>query len=143
MSGQLNTYGLKPEGPTWKLFEVEGIQVLVSVGYDDDDDSYHLAFEGDVPGLGSATMKLGNGKKELAQQMFDMTGTSEESTAEKIVQTWLDMVGPVIQSTTGMPEGYAVDKVTYDNGAEVRGDGTITRLPGIRLSSVDQDDEED
>lgn len=135
----LNTYGMKTPTPTWKLFEVEGFQVLASVVCDEDDDKFKLFLEGDAPGLGQVTIKLGgsNGSEELAQKMFDALGVGE-STPEKVIQGWLDQVGPVVGSLSGgdgLPEGYEVDKVVYDNGAVVSGDGVVD-IGGVRLDAI-------
>jgi len=92
MSEAINTYGLKPL-TWWKLFEVEGWQVLVSVEQsEDDDDRYALTFSTAFEALGDVTsVKVSGSGREWAEQAFEAT-----SDGRKAIQAILDQAGPLI-----------------------------------------------
>jgi len=88
----LNTYGLKPL-TWWKLFEVEGWQVLVSVEQDeDDDDRYVVCFSTAFEALGDGTtIKLSGNGREWAERVFAATNDGP-----KALQMILDQAGPLV-----------------------------------------------
>lgn len=121
MSGSLNTHGIKaPETPDWKLFEHEGFQVLTYIEADEDDeDRYNVVFEGPIKELGATvSMKLG-GPRKVADMIF-----AETSEAPKVIQAWLDYVGPVVSSMLHgeprLPEGVELSEVVYDDATRLR-----------------------
>lgn len=62
---------LKPE-KVWKLFEIEGFQILIQLGYHDDgaEDKHHVTISSPMNGV-MVAIALGFLREELAQEAFD------------------------------------------------------------------------
>lgn len=62
---------LKPE-KVWKLFEIEGFQILIQLGYHDDgaEDKHHVTISCPMNGV-MVTISLTFPREELAQDAFD------------------------------------------------------------------------
>jgi len=92
MADALNTYGLTPL-TWWKLFEVDGWQVLVSVEQDEeDDDRFAVCFSTAYEALGEVTtIRLSGTGEEWAREVFNAT-----TDGRKALQMVLDQSGPLL-----------------------------------------------
>lgn len=89
---ELNTYGLKPL-KWWKLFEVEGWQVLVSVEEDEEREGrFGVRISTAFDALGDVTsITLSAEGREFAERVFD-----EMNDGPKALQMILDQAGPLV-----------------------------------------------
>lgn len=90
----INTYGVQHDAPWWKLFEVDGWQLLVAVEPDEDDDdgdhwAVRLTLNTDATLQASVALKAPSEK--VARQMFD--GVTD---GRRAIQGILDQVGPML-----------------------------------------------
>ena len=89
----LRTYGLKPmDTPWWKLFEVEGWQVLVSVEESNEvAGRYGVRISATISELEEVTsITLSASNEDFARKLF-----AEMDDGRKVLQAWLDQVGPM------------------------------------------------
>lgn len=82
----------------WKLFEVEGWQLLVYVEADQDDgDRWSLVMETAVEGfgLGSASLKLGSNREDFATKLFESFGPENAKAGlTQLLSTLSALLGP-------------------------------------------------
>jgi len=95
MSAPLNTYGLTPL-KRWKLWEIEGWQLLIFVEEDEDDEERDaVIFTTGVDQLGEGlTLKI-TGSPDAAQKIFEMSA-NDETGARKCIQQLLDQLHSIM-----------------------------------------------
>ncbi|WP_295709534.1 hypothetical protein [uncultured Brevundimonas sp.] len=87
----LNTYGLEPMS-WWKLFEVDGWQVLVSVEEDEQREGrFGVRISAAIGQLEEVTTIT----LSAADERFARTVFAEMTDGRKVLQTFLDQVGPM------------------------------------------------
>lgn len=97
----LETHGIEPKGaPEWKLFEIDGWQLLAQPDENDDGDGWGIRYSTAVSdeAIGVVYIWLGNSKEnERTAALFDKTfAEMDEDKARKALQILLDQVGPII-----------------------------------------------
>lgn len=86
----LKTYGLTPT-KQWKLWEIDGFQLLVTLGEDEDNEDHDcVRFATNVDEMGEITIGL-KGSPAVMQKAFDAAATDEVS-ARQNLQGLLDQV---------------------------------------------------
>ena len=96
----LNTYGLEPKTETaFKLFIVDGWQLLAHVDSNDDGDGWGIRYTTVIGGdtnIGEVSIWVGNVKdNERTEALFDKTfAEMDDAAARRAMQVVLDHVGP-------------------------------------------------
>lgn len=130
MNQPLNTYGLTPGKEAWKLFLIDGWQLLITTEQDEEDDtSFKLVYAIQIDEIGKIEFKIGyttqgdpsETVEQLLQKMFDEI---DEEAARKALQVVLNEAGPAVLQMLGREGGdlggYEVSEVGLADGTKVR-----------------------
>lgn len=129
MTEPLNTYGLTPL-KFWKLFDIDGWQLLVVAQTNDDDNGFSLVYSTAFDELGSTVdFKIGYSTQgdpsekteDILKKLFDEV---DEVAARKAMQVVLDNAGPAVLQLLGREGGsfgdMQVSEVAMRDGTRVR-----------------------
>lgn len=131
MSEPLNTYGLTPL-KFWKLFDIDGWQLLVVAEVNDDDNGFSLVYSTAFEELGSTVdFKIGYSTQGEPSQkvediLKDIFEKIDEEAARKAMQVVLDNAGPAVLKMLGREGGsfgdMQVSEIAMKDGTKVRFD---------------------
>ncbi len=108
----LETHGIEPKGaPEWKLFEVDGWQLLVQPDENDNGEGWGIRYSTAVSdeAIGTVSIWLGNpNENERTAALFDKTfAEMDEEKARKALQVLLNQIGPIIGRQASIRGGEA------------------------------------
>lgn len=100
MNQPLNTHGLAPASrPGWKVFVIDGWQLVVSLDSNDEGDGWGLKYATTVEGIDDAEISFWLGATsdptpKMEAAFADIYDTMDEEGARKGLQMLLDHIGP-------------------------------------------------
>lgn len=128
-----NDYGLRPDPkPQFKLFEIEGFQLLAALGGSDNGTGYGIRYTipFDIAEVEPVSLWMGVSRdddEELTEEVtaiWDETfAKMDEPAARKVLQGILKEIAPAILTLQGKADdlgGFELGSVTMDNGLRVQ-----------------------
>jgi hypothetical protein len=110
---EINTHGIRPDPQRrFKLFDVDGFQLNVSLSGNDNDDGYGIRYTVpvDIPGLAPVSIWMGvvNGEDDVSDEACavwdDIFNEMDDEGARKALKVFFDETGPTLASFAAKSE---------------------------------------